>query len=714
MKRALTALALLTTAALGTGGVLVPSAQADPAPVRTLVIGGTEVGSYPAFDAGTHRYAATTTSNTAGSLEITASTTDPSGTVTVNGDPANGPVTVSGLSDGDQVSVEIDDATGDDTYTVVYLPAGFPQLDATTTGATPEGEVALTLNTFGTPAGLPAFEAIVDRNGVPTYVAPAAATTLDLKKQPDGELSVSRPTTAAAHSGTAQVSLSDTFVETARRDIVPVEITPGHLLQNTDSHDSERLPDGSTVLIGYEGYLGKTHAIIQRLAPNGQPDFTWTSAPYADETTADATNVDYAHINSVQTVGAHRDILASFRHFSSVFLIATEAHDGHQPGDVIWKLGGRDSSFTFPDDPDGGPCAQHTASELPNGHVLVYDNGGTDLGPGNPSLCLNPADRGGATINRARTRVAEYALDLTTMTAHLVWSYDPSPKFAFFAGSARRLANGDTLIGWASDRAVLATQVNAAKQTVWELKVHGQSAGSGYMTYRASLIDTDAPSIQANGPANGAQVRQGQVLRAAYSCSDGGGAGVRSCAGSVPSGAALSTATVGKHMFTVTGTDAQGNTATLTRSYTVLPPLRSVDGAVWWNGWKGAGVHGPLSGQTVRAAVHGHRGRITATVLARNTGSHADTIEVTGSRSNRWFDVRYYVGASDVTKRVTAGTFRSPRLAPGSTVRLRVVLIRKSATPAGRTVTVVVRAASVSSSTAADRVAVVGTARRPS
>ena len=41
----------------------------------------------------------------------------------------------------------------------------------------------------------------------------------------------------------------------------------------------------------------------------------------------------------------------------------------------MWQLGGINSDFTFSDDPQGGPCAQHTARELANGDIQIWDNG---------------------------------------------------------------------------------------------------------------------------------------------------------------------------------------------------------------------------------------------------------------------------------------------------------------------------------------------------
>ena len=68
---------VIVLAGSGTGVLVTGQAAASAPPTRTLAVAGTGVGMYPAFDAAIRRYAATTTSATAGTLEVTASTTDP-------------------------------------------------------------------------------------------------------------------------------------------------------------------------------------------------------------------------------------------------------------------------------------------------------------------------------------------------------------------------------------------------------------------------------------------------------------------------------------------------------------------------------------------------------------------------------------------------------------------------------------------------------------
>ena len=83
------ALAVGTT----TGGPAASAPVAAPVaapPVHQVSVSGTGVGTYPAFDPSISRYAVTTTAATAGTVTVTATTSDPAGVVTVNGRIAPG------------------------------------------------------------------------------------------------------------------------------------------------------------------------------------------------------------------------------------------------------------------------------------------------------------------------------------------------------------------------------------------------------------------------------------------------------------------------------------------------------------------------------------------------------------------------------------------------------------------------------------------------
>ena len=88
---------------------------------------------------------------------------------------------------------------------------------------------------------------------------------------------------------------------------------------------------------------------------------------------------------------------------------------------------------------------------------------------------------------------------------------------------------------------------------------------------RSLANDTTNPSVTVTTPAVAATYARGATINANYSCSDNvGGSGIISCAAPVSNGTPIDTATLGAKSFVVTATDGQGNTASVTRNYTVV------------------------------------------------------------------------------------------------------------------------------------------------
>ena len=710
MRRALAALVLVMSAC---GFAASVSGPASATPVRSLLVSGAGTGMYPAFDPAIDRYALTTTGATAGTVDVTATPgPDETVTVSVDGTPAADQTHLTGVQPGDRITVGFTGGAAPHVYTVLYLPSGFPKLTVTTgaQGAFPDlaqGLVAVTLAPYGGLGTPPSFDAIVDRNGVPVYAVRASPTDnmlrhFDLKQQPSGQITMQVPTTAADHTGYDVAVLDPThdFAETARYAVNAPRT-------NTDLHDSVRLADGSTILIGYEpnAATGRTDGVIQKLDAAGELIFDWDTSTVADESVVDPnTHPDYAHLNSVVSV-EHGDIIASFRALSAAYRIATVAHGGVQPGQVIWKLGGKDSTFAFPNDELGGPCGQHTVSELPNGHILVFDNG-TD------GLCVNPVDRSGPAINRGFTRVTEYALDLSATpkpTATLVWQYPAAAdvgRYSLFAGSARRFANGDTLIGWASDTSTLATEVDAEGQKRWEMTTPAGS--TRYMSYRAELITTLEPRLVLTGPADGASVIVGDDVPASATCLDWRSEPLADCAVEGVTGGVVDTATTGSRSWQVTATDGAGNTATVTRHYTVRQPVRLPDGQVRKGGstwWKGNDVQGSAGAQTVRQQVR-RRHTVTSYWRVQNDGERPDAFQLGGTAGSPRMRVHYFSGDTDITRAVVGGTYLTTTLSPTrwTTVRVEVTATRRSRSTTTRTFGL--RSTCVSDATRSDQIAV--------
>ena len=663
---------LLTLAAGPASAPATASTLADP--VHSVTVDGTGVGMFPEFSPGVVRYAVTTTDATGGTVVVEVTTSDPAGEIRINGVPdADGVTTLTGLTEGDEIAVFIADAAGLSRYSLVYLPDGFPTLERVTGDDTLDqlgpGLVLLTMGKYVVPS--PFFEAAVDVNGVPAFVRRLEATA-DLQRQPNGRLSVFRRVDSASEFGNWDlIELDDRFEEVDRHRTVG--------LANTDAHDAIVQPDGTVWLMAYEDndVTGKVDAIVQRIDPDRRVGFEWTSEPFVDETLIDpdhpAFGDDYAHINSFQVM-QDGNLLVSLRSMSSVYKIATHDQPGFAEGDVIWKLGGRDSDFTFPAG-DVGPCAQHTARELPNGNIVMFDNGSANI---SLELCANPDDLDGPPIARVQTRIVEFDLDEVAGTATPVSTYAPDDWFAVFAGSAQPLGNGNTVIGWGEESLALASEIGPGPEPelLWEIR--DPAPEPRYISYRAHrtvVPDGFDPEVTVTTPALGASYVEGQSVTAAYTCSDRGGSSLRTCASGVDHGRPVDTSTPGPHTVTVTATDGAGNSTTTSRSYTVLPAARP-DAAVRTTGnptFLGEDRYGSSADQRVRARIAKPGGRTTVVVRVTNDGALADRLRFRVAGESEWFRVagRQALGGA------------SPVLAPGESWTFRLVLTRRGTTPPG-------------------------------
>jgi hypothetical protein len=633
-------------------------------------ITGEGVATYPAFAASTRRYGVTTTQVTGGTVTVTAATSDPDGRVLVNGRQVRrDSVRVTGLVEGDEVSVILVDSAGRSAYSFVYLPAGFPALQRMSPEAGGGPDPGLVMVTLGLWTQESAFyEAALDSNGVPAYVR-STTSSMDLKKQPNGNYSVARNT--GDSRGAEIVELDSQFREVARHR------TQG--LHHTDGHDSLLLPDGSRYLMAYEpnDSTGVTDAVVQHISAAGAVLFEWNSQDHVDiaAETVEEGSPDYAHINSIDVMD-DGDLLLSFRHLSSVFKVARTAHDGFEVGDVVWRLGGRASDFAFVDtlgQPDGGPCAQHTATELPGGDIMVFDNGAGSFNP----LCADPADPSGPPVARVPSRIAVWNLDETTGMATMVKDHRVESRYAIFAGSAQPLPSGNTLVGWASSTAAVVSELDESGDIVWELRDVENPKYFSYRAFKTDVPDEIAPEVHVTAPSEGATYELGADVRPRFACTDRGGSNLTSCrAGSVD------TSSVGTRSFEVTARDGAGNTTAVRQSYTVVLPGSRPDAMIRRAGTRrftGRHQYAVRPRQLVEGVIRRDRGRQTALVRVRNEGSQADRYVARSTVSSRAMAVRLLL---------PDGLRTSPRLAPGEAWTFRVRVARRARTRDGQSVLV--------------------------
>lgn len=310
------------------------------------------------------------------------------------------------------------------------LPADFPAMVVTTPAAgTSEDFLFITNFTWGDFSNSHPYLMILDNEGEPVFVRkmPDGQMVADFKAHENGLLTYFD--NAASHF----VVLDDTYSQ--------VDTFAAGNGYETDVHELLLTDDGGAILMIYDPQPvdmsqvipdGDPNAtviglVIQELDAQKNVIFEWRSWDHFEITdaTVDITgpNVDYSHGNSIE-VDTDGHYIISSRHMDEVTKIS------RQTGEIIWRLGGKNNDFTF-DSNDDKFYRQHDARRLANGNLLLFDNGQPGIRP----------------VSRA----VEYELDEINMTAAVVSEFRNSPDtFSVAMGSARRLENGNTIVGWGS------------------------------------------------------------------------------------------------------------------------------------------------------------------------------------------------------------------------------------------------------------------------
>jgi hypothetical protein len=131
---------------------------------------------------------------------------------------------------------------------------------------------------------------------------------------------------------------------------------------------------------------------------------------------------DYFHINSVN-LDSDQNLLISARHTWTVYKV-----DRHT-GDVIWRLGGKNSDFA-----------------LGAGVRFAWQH---DVHPAGPETLRLFDNESNGTPVLPHSRILWIHLDPRAMTATLVRLLEhPAGVSAFSQGNAQALDNGDTFVGW--------------------------------------------------------------------------------------------------------------------------------------------------------------------------------------------------------------------------------------------------------------------------
>lgn len=356
-------------------------------------------------------------------------------------------------------------------FTTADLPDPLKTVQLQTSGAAFDGYLLI-----GVPTASGIWATAFDSSGrIRWYIDLGQSGLGELAQQPNGNFTAY----VGASNGSNGVP-SGTHLELSPSGaLVASYVAPPPLL--TDNHELVLSADaaGRTVahFFGYqlapellpfssEGELPTaTHSILR--LDGDRTDFQLGTASFrsvADwiEPPFSAANADFDHPNALQ-LDPNGNYLVSYRALGEV--------DSLDPrtGQVLWTLGGTHATLRIEGDPEGFFSAQHFARMLPNGNVLLYDNGWRHT----------PAE----------TRAVEYAIDVARGTATMVWQHHHSPAlFTPFMGSAQRLRNGNTVVGFST--AGLIDEVDAQGGTAWQgALVVGGAPSLFYRALRIAALD---------------------------------------------------------------------------------------------------------------------------------------------------------------------------------------------------------------------------------
>ena len=420
----------------------------------------------PAFDSETLHYSVGCADSDTMALTLTAAVA--TSRISVDGvqyadsgapQPLTVTLPVSGNSD---VRIALTDPQGGHTqYEVHCLAVDFPRI--TTERVSGAEGVIEELMSFPSVQYL----VILDNNGVPRIrLIPDDSPRTFLRFYPNGGDGMYR------YSYTKMQSNESVILDENLNEIRSASTV--HPLTVTDGHDFRVLENGSFLLMAYQptirdlshlsfddpngdrygAEVEMEDSAIQIVTPAGHAEFTWNSwdhMPLEDCTVHwfPPGNPDWAHVNAIQLIDGQ--IVGSFRGCGRVLGIDMAT------GRVLWRVGLSNLSdeewsargigpapMSIVGDPAGQFCGQHAAQILPNGNLLLYDNG---------SRCAkNPwtgeyLGREGGDYSRA----VEYALDYDNGEAVFLRDHSlgrSKDRIGHAGGHVTPLRNGDWLISW--------------------------------------------------------------------------------------------------------------------------------------------------------------------------------------------------------------------------------------------------------------------------
>lgn len=452
--------------------------ESDPPNLElsAFTVQGTSNAMYPQFDKRIRHYAVTC--NPSDVLTLSATTADLNAQVSIDGSPlVRGSTQVELANPGPDQDIRVEVFSGFlvGHYTLHCLAEDFPEIQVLHAAPDVTPDLMLVAPRFRQNAERKTYIIVLDNNGVPRFRQKIEAVVNDFKRHSNGLYSY------ALRLGRNQFGLTDSVIVILDEDFKEIDRLETVGLTQTDDHDFIFTDEGNGIFISYNSMMRDLSAfglsteeivgdsVIQEVTPDGQVVFQWNSwgnIDLADCIESRGFPSDYAHLNSLDLT-PDGDLIASLRGCSQVLKIDRPS------GDVIWRLGGSMSDFLIVGDSFNEFCGQHTALEIAEDRILMFDNG---------TVCLGPRED----IFGQFSRVVEYRLDFSTGQAHFVRDQSLNGTYQEFTralGSVQLLTNGNWFISWGAGPDMSITEVNRSGDEIFAMKILFD--GTIAMTYRA-------------------------------------------------------------------------------------------------------------------------------------------------------------------------------------------------------------------------------------
>ena len=236
------------------------------------------------------------------------------------------------------------------------------------------------------------------------------------------------------------------------------------------------------------------------------------------------------------------------------------------------------TKFGCADDPAGPgvrSCADSTGSSDGTGTLNTSSEG-------HHTYMVTAASRDGqtgtATLGYTVVgKAPQVVITAPVANAAYLWTALPAADFDCLAGLGSTVQSCKATVAGqpVSDHQALPNGFGVHTLTVTATDADGLSTTAS-ATYTVTSSVSLAP-VSIEVPGQGADYRLGQVVAARYSClAPTTGPALKSCVGSVRGGRRINTRTLGRHAFSVSATNAQGDSTTETVSYRVVPTTNRI------------------------------------------------------------------------------------------------------------------------------------------